>query len=152
MLDLLKDKPYMHSNSPRPAVEDSEPPTDDDSDDEDNDPTPPSTNDESEDEDDDPSPLMEDDDTDDEPNDDSVPDEQLGAQPERDDYGPPHPNTIVLPVETRLIEELRDGARRTSSRKQTRPQSYSEGNHLGGERGFSPRHQNYRTDQRAHAD
>ena len=29
MLDLLKDKPYMHSNSPRPAVEDSEPPTDD---------------------------------------------------------------------------------------------------------------------------
>ena len=33
MLDLLKDKPYMHSNSPRPAVEDPEPPTDDDSDD-----------------------------------------------------------------------------------------------------------------------
>jgi hypothetical protein len=41
MLDLLKDKPFMHSNSPRPAVEDPEPPTDDDSDDEDNDPTPP---------------------------------------------------------------------------------------------------------------
>ena len=99
MLDLLKDKPYMHSNSPRPAVEDSDPPTD-------NDPTPPSTNDESEDEDDDPPPLMEDDDSDDESNNDSVPDEQLGAQSERDDYGPPHPNTIVLPVETRPIEEL----------------------------------------------
>jgi hypothetical protein len=28
MLDLLKNKPYMHSNSPRPAVEDSEPATD----------------------------------------------------------------------------------------------------------------------------
>jgi len=50
------------------------------------------------DEDDDPPPLMEDDDSDNEPtNDDSVPDEQLGAQSERDDYyGPPHPNTIVL--------------------------------------------------------
>ncbi len=110
MLDLLKDKPYMHSNSPRPAVEDPEPLTDNDSDDEDNDPTPPSTNDESEDEDDDPPPLMEDDDSDDEPNDDSVPDEQLRAQSEQDNYRPPHPNTIVLPVETRLIEELRDGA------------------------------------------
>ena len=66
---------------------------------------------------------MEDDDSDDEPNDDSVPAEQLGAQSKRDDYGPPHPNTIVLPVETRPIEELRDGARRTSSRKRTRPQS-----------------------------
>jgi len=90
MLDLLKDKPYMHSNSPRPAVEDPEPPTDDDSDDEDNDPIQPSsTNDESEDEEDDPPPLMEDDDSDDEPNDDSATDEQLGAQSERDDYGPP---------------------------------------------------------------
>ena len=73
--------------------------------------------------------------------------------------GPPHPNTIVLLVETRLIEELRDGARRTSSRKRTRPQSninesYSEGeiNHLGGERRTSPRQHHYRTDQRAHAD
>jgi hypothetical protein len=76
MLDLLKDKPYMHSNSPRPAVEDPEPPTDDDSDDEDNDPIQPSsTNDESEDEEDDPPPLMEDDDSDDEPNDDSASDE-----------------------------------------------------------------------------
>ncbi len=115
MLDLLKDKPYMHSNSPRPAVEDSEPPTDDDSGDEDNDPTPSSTNDESE----DPPPLMEDEDSDDESNNDSVPDKQLGAQSERDDYGPSYPNTIVLPVETRPIEKLRDGARRTSSRKRT---------------------------------
>ena len=64
---------------------------------------------------------MKDDDSDDEPNDDSVPDEQLGAQSERDDNGPPHLNTIVLPVETRPIKELRDGARRTSSRKRTRP-------------------------------
>jgi hypothetical protein len=84
MLDLLKDKPYMHSNSPKTAVEDPEPPTDDDSDDEGNDPAPPSI----EDENDDPPP-------------------------------PPHPNTIVLPVETRPIEELRDGARRASSRKRT---------------------------------
>ena len=83
---------------------------------------------------------MEEDNFDDEPNDESVPDEQLGAQSERDDYGPPHPNTIVLPVETRPTEELRDGARRTSSRK------------LGGERRTSPRHQHFRTDQRAHAD
>jgi hypothetical protein len=112
----------MHSNSPRPAVEDSEPPTaDDDSDDEDNDPTPPSTNDESEDEDDDPPPLMEDDDSDDESNDDSVPDEHIGAQSERDDYGPPHPNTIVLPVETRPIEKLRDGPQSYIN------ESYSEG-------------------------
>ena len=133
MLDQLNDKPYMHSNSPRPAVEDSEQPTDDDSDDEDKGFAPPSIDDEPEDENDDPPPLMEDDDSDDEPNDDSVPDEQLGAQSERDDYGqPPHPNTIVLPVETRPIEELQDGARRTTSRKRMRPQSfinesYSEG-------------------------
>jgi hypothetical protein len=52
MLDLLKDKPYMHfNNSPRPAVEDSEPATDDDSDDDEhNDPIPPSIDVESEDE------------------------------------------------------------------------------------------------------
>ena len=107
----------MHSNSPRPAVEDPESPTDDDSDDEGNNPAPPSIDDESEDENNDPPSLMEDDDSNDEPNDNSVPYEQLGAKSERDDYGPPHPNTIVLPVETRPIEELRDGARRTSGRK-----------------------------------
>ena len=76
MLDLLYDKPYMHSDSPRPAVED----PDDDSDDEDNDPAPPSIDNESEDENNEPPPLMEDDDSDDETNDDSIPDEQLGAQ------------------------------------------------------------------------
>ena len=76
---------------------------------------------------------MEDDDSDDEPNDDSATDEQLGAQSERDDYGPPHPNTIVLPVETRPIEELQDGARRTSSRKRTRPQSYINESYSEGE-------------------
>jgi hypothetical protein len=127
MLELLKDKPYMHSNSPRPAVVEDppKPPTDDDSDDEDNDPPPPSIGDESEDENNDPQTLMEDDDdSDDESNDDPAPDEQFGAQSERDDYGLPHPNTIVLPVETRPIEKLRDGARRTSSRKRTRTQFY----------------------------
>ena len=68
---------------------------------------------------------MEADGSDDESNDDSAPDEQLGTQSERDDYGPPHPNTIVLlPLQTRPIEELRDRARRTSSRKRTRTQSY----------------------------
>ena len=122
MLDLLQDKPYMHSNSPRPAVEDPpQPPIDDDSDDED---PLPSIGDESEDENNDPQTLMEDDDSNDESNDDPAPDEQLGAQSERDDYGSPHSNTIVLPVETRPIEKLRDGARRTSNRKRTRPQSY----------------------------
>jgi hypothetical protein len=101
MRDLLKDKPYMHSDPPRPAVEDPEPPIDDDPYGNDNDPAPPSIDVESEDENNDPPPLMEDDDSDDESNDNSVPDEQLGAQSEHDDYGPPHPNTIVLPVETR---------------------------------------------------
>ena len=86
MLDLLKDKPYIHSDAPRPAVEDPEPPIDNDSDDEDNDSAPPSVDNESEDENKDPPPLMEDDDFEDEPNDDSVLDEQLGAQSERGDY------------------------------------------------------------------
>ena len=133
MLDLLKDKPYMHSDAPGPAVEDPEPPTDDDSDDEDNNPAPPLIDDESEDEDNDPPPLMENDDSDDESSDNSGPDNQLGTPSERDDYGPPHPNTIVLPVETRPIEELRDGARRTSSRKRTRPQSYINESYSEGE-------------------
>ena len=124
------------------------------SDDEDSDPTPSSTNDETEDEDDDPPPLMEDDDSDDESNNDPVPDEQLGAQSERDDYGPPHPNTIVLPVETRPIEELRDGARRTSSRKRTQPQSYINESYSEGETTWEENGElvHYRTDQRAHAD
>ena len=74
MLDLLKDKPYMHSDAPGPAVEDPEPPTDDDSDDEDNDLAPPLIDDESENEDNDPPPLMGNDDSDDESNDNSGPD------------------------------------------------------------------------------
>ena len=45
----------------------------------------------------------------------------------------PHPNTIVLPVKTRPIEELRDGARRTSNRKRTRPQSYINESYSEGE-------------------
>ena len=67
---------------------------------------------------------MEDDDFDNESNDDSGPNDQLGAPSERDYYGQPHLTKIVLPVETRPIEELRDGARRTSSRKRMRTQSY----------------------------
>ena len=94
---------------------------------------PSSIDEESEDEKDDPPPLMEDDDSDDESNDDPAFDEQLGAQSECGDYGPPHPNIIVLPVETRPIEELRDGARRTSSRKRTRPQSYINESYSEGE-------------------
>jgi hypothetical protein len=101
MLDLLKDKPYMHFNSPdRRRLR------------------------RREDENNDPPPLMEEYDSDDESNDDSAPDKQLGTQSVGDDYGTLHPNTIVQPVETRPIEELRDGARRTSRRKRTRQQSY----------------------------
>ncbi len=43
-----------------------------------------------------------------------------------------HPNTIVLPVETR-IEELRDGARRSSTRECKRPASYIEESYSEGE-------------------
>ena len=93
---------------------------------------------------------MEDDDSDDEPNDDSVPAEQLGAQSKRDDYGPPHPNTIVLPVETRPIEELRDGARRPAANERDRSTTLT--SLTPRVRRTNPRHQHYRTDQRAHAD
>jgi hypothetical protein len=93
MLDLLKDKPYMHSDAPRPAVEEPEPPTDDDSDDKDNYLAPPSIDDESENENNDPPPLMEENTSDDESSDDLVFNEQLGEQSERDDYGPPHRTT-----------------------------------------------------------
>ena len=54
-------------------------------------------------------------------------DQQLVEDPEPptdDDYGLPHPNIKVLPVETRPNEELRDGARRTFSRNRTGPPSY----------------------------
>ncbi len=113
--------------------------------------------DESEDEGNDPPPLMKDDDFDDESNDNSGPDDQFGAPSEYDDYGPPHPKTIVLPIETRPIEELRDGARRTSSRKRTRQQSYninesySEGETTTWEEN-GELVQHCRADQRVHAD
>ncbi len=44
-----------------------------------------------------------------------------------------HPNTIVLPVETRPIEELRAGARCSSTRERTRPASYIEESYSKGE-------------------
>ena len=44
-----------------------------------------------------------------------------------------HPNTIVLPVETRPIEELRDGARRSSTRERKRPASFIEESYSEGE-------------------
>ncbi len=44
-----------------------------------------------------------------------------------------HSNTIVLPVETRPIEELRDGARRSSTRKRKRPASYIEESYSEGD-------------------
>ena len=47
MLDLLKYKPYTHSDAPKPAMEVLEPPTDDDSEDDDNDPAQPLIDDES---------------------------------------------------------------------------------------------------------
>ena len=48
-----------------------------------------------------------------------------------------HPNTIVLPVETRPIEELREGARRSSTRERKRliEESYSEGESVREENG-----------------
>ena len=57
MLDLLKDKLYMHSDAPRSAMKDLEPPTEDNSDDEVNDPAPSLIDHESNDEDDDPPQL-----------------------------------------------------------------------------------------------
>jgi hypothetical protein len=44
-----------------------------------------------------------------------------------------HPNTIVLPVETRPIEELRAGTRRSSTRERKRPASYIEESYNEGE-------------------
>ena len=44
-----------------------------------------------------------------------------------------YPNTIVLPVETRPIKELRAGARRSSTRERKRPASYIEESYSEGE-------------------
>ena len=44
-----------------------------------------------------------------------------------------HPNTIVLPMETRPIEELRAGARRLFNRERKRPASFIEESYREGE-------------------
>ena len=109
MVDLLQHKPYMNARVPRPAAE--EPPEetgeDDSSDDDDG----------------------QDDDGDDMEQE-QPPDPDLGDQPM---HGHVHPNTIILPVETRPIEELRAGARRRSSRERKRPASYIEESYQDGE-------------------
>ena len=129
ILDLLKDKPYMHSDAPRPAVEDTDSAAEDpdhsveEQDSAVEDPDHPVEEQDSAAEDSDSPPALIDDDSDS----DDEPDEYTAPiRPTRD------PNTIVLPVETRPIEELRAGAKRTSSRKRTRPayyidETYSEG-------------------------
>jgi len=129
ILDLLKDKPYMHSDAPRPAVEDTDSAAEDpdhsveEQDSAAEDPDHPVEEQDSAAEDSDSPPALIDDDSDS----DDEPDEYTAPiRPTRD------PNTIVLPVETRPIEELRAGAKRTSSRKRTRPayyidETYSEG-------------------------
>ena len=68
-----------------------------------------------------------------------------------------HPNTIILPVETRPVEELRAGERRTSSRKNKRPaynidETYSEGEPTWEENGELVRGINVieRADQRSY--
>ena len=100
ILDLLKDKPYMQANAPRPANEAQ---------------THESDSDGSSDQDDD------------EGHDNHA--YQSEEQPTAENT---HPDTIVLPVETRPIEELRTGARRTSTRERKRPaymidETYAEG-------------------------
>jgi hypothetical protein len=58
-------------------------------------------------------------------------------QPEYAEHPPDilhhNPNTIILPVETRPIEELRAGARRTSTRERKRPASFIEESYQDGE-------------------
>ena len=106
MLDLLKDKPYMHASAPRPATEDSESDSDD---------------------------------SDSAGEDDGSGDMDQGQPPEpthavqQPDARHHDPNTIVLPVETRPIEELRAGARRTSTRERKRPASFIEESYQDGE-------------------
>ena len=106
MLDLLKDKPYMHASAPRPATEDSE----QDSDDSDS--------------------AGEDDHSGDMEREQPPEPNHAEQQP---DVWHHNPNTIVLPVETRPIEELRAGARRTSTRERKRPASFIEESYQDGE-------------------
>jgi hypothetical protein len=156
MLDLLKSKPYMHSNAPRPAEEDTDDEgapdliaddPDSDSDDEYNhghdDDAPPSPHDdESDNESDDGMPDLTAEDSDDDSDDGMVIEEEPNVPaPEQHTRRPrTHPNTIILPVETKPIEELRAGDRRTSSRKSKRPayyidETYSEGETIYEENG-----------------
>jgi hypothetical protein len=58
---------------------------------------------------------------------------QVQQPPTPDQLEQLHPNTIVLPVETRPIKELRDGARRSSTRERKRPASYIEESYSEGE-------------------
>ena len=60
-------------------------------------------------------------------------DTEQGQVPEPRPAEQLHPNTIVLPVETRPIEELRAGARRLSNRERKRPASYIEESYREGE-------------------
>ena len=98
IIDLLRDKPYMQTNAPRPAVEDQEEynaqasHSDDDDDDDDD-----------------------------------------GTQAHYDYFQEENPDTIVLPVETKPLEELRAGARRTSSRDRKRPAYFIEESYDQGE-------------------
>jgi len=109
IIDLLRDKPYMHTNAPRPPGEEQ---VDD---------------------------LAEEQDSADEVEEttseqhDTQTDEQTTAEQL-------HPNTIILPVETKPVEELRAGARRTSSRERKRPayfidESYEKGEAIWEENG-----------------
>ncbi len=69
-------------------------------------------------------PVDDNDDTSDDSNQEDT--EQVQQPPTPDQPEQLHPNTIVLPVETRPIDELRDGARRSSTRECKRPASYIE--------------------------
>ena len=106
MLDLLKDKPYMRASAPRPATEDPE----QDSDDLDS--------------------AGEDDDREDMEQEQPPGPDYAEQQP---DVWTHNPDTIVLPVETRPIEELRAGARRTSTRERKRPATFIEESYQNGE-------------------
>jgi hypothetical protein len=107
IVDLLQHKPYMNARTPRPAVEEPTDIVDNSSDDDD-----------SQDHDGD---NMEQE---------QPPDPDIGDQPMHNHV---HPNTIILPIETRPIEELRAGARRRSSRKRKRPANYIEESYQEGE-------------------
>ena len=70
------------------------------------------------------------DDDGDEADQDQLPGQVYDDQPMVEDT---HPNTIILLVETRPIEELRAGARRRSNRERKRPASFIEESYQEGE-------------------